>query len=107
MMSCSLIAMADDSKTCPVKGTTGQVAATVSWLDEEKCIAVVNLSNDSKEDVSVIFTVQGDSNISNVRKGNTLVKASQTASVTLQFPSTTNTKIGPVLKELSGIKCDN
>lgn len=106
MMCCSLFAIADDTKTCPVKGTTGQVAASVSWLDEEKRIAVVNFSNDTKEDVSVTFEVEGDNKAGNVRKGNTLVKAGQTESVTLYFPSNTDTTKGPNLKVLTGRKCE-
>lgn len=105
MMCCTLCAMADDTKTCSVKGTTGQVAVTVRWVNPEKGDAVVEFSNDTDVAVSISYTVSGSGLPK--RQGNTTVSPNQTASKTVKFPeSSVRTFESDITVTIQGRKCE-
>ena len=53
----SVVAYADGTKTCKVKGTDGSVEVNVSVVDAEKGVCILYFSNDTDKNVNVRYEV--------------------------------------------------
>lgn len=92
---------AEDTKTCKVSGTSGEVGVAVYASDCEKGEAIVEFANDTDERVTIHYTISWGGA---TRSGVVVAQPNQSTTKKVVF-GTSKCQSSPVVSSISGTKC--